>query len=123
MRRLLIVAAALAAAALIALYALWWGPGPKAGPHTVMIKEGSSLGSVARQLEKAGAIPGSARTYYVMARILGSHDPIQAGEFEIPKGAGGSSILELLQHGRPVQRLITVTEGMPAIVVQEKVAA
>ncbi|MFL6761739.1 MAG: endolytic transglycosylase MltG [Sphingomicrobium sp.] len=123
MRRLLIVAAALAAAALIALYALWWGPGPKAGPHTVMIKEGSSLGSVARQLEKAGAIPGSARTYYVMARILGSPDPIQAGEFEIPKGAGGSSILELLQHGRPVQRLITVTEGMPAIVVQEKVAA
>src|SRR4051812_28638131 len=88
-----------------------------------MIKEGSSLGSVARQLEKAGAIPGSAGTYYVMARILGSHDPIQAGEFEIPKGAGGSSILELLQHGRPVQRLITVTEGMPAIVVQEKVAA
>ncbi|MFL6732222.1 MAG: endolytic transglycosylase MltG [Sphingomicrobium sp.] len=123
MRRLLIVAAALAAAALIALYALWWGPGPNAGPHTVMIKEGSSLGSVARQLEKAGAIPGSAGTYYVMARILGSHDPIQAGEFEIPKGAGGSSILELLQHGRPVQRLITVTEGMPAIVVQEKVAA
>ena len=52
-----------------------------------------------------------------MARLFGSHDPIQAGEFEIPKGMGGAAILDLLQHGKPVQRLITVTEGMPAIIV------
>ena len=58
-----------------------------------------------------------------MARLFGSHDPIQAGEFGIPKGMGGAAILELLQHGRPVQRLITVTEGMPAIIVSEKLAA
>ena len=58
-----------------------------------------------------------------MARLFGSHDPIQAGEFEIPKGMGGAAILDLLQHGRPVQRLITVTEGMPAIIVSEKLAA
>jgi UPF0755 protein len=36
---------------------------------------------------------------------------------------GGAAILDLLQHGRPVQRLITVTEGMPSIVVEEKLAA
>ena len=58
-----------------------------------------------------------------MARMFGSHDPIQAGEFEIPKGMGGAAILDLLQHGRPVQRLITVTEGMPSIIVEEKLAA
>ena len=58
-----------------------------------------------------------------MARIFGSSDPIQAGEFEIPRGMGGAAVLELLQHGRPVQRLITVTEGMPSIIVQEKLAA
>ena len=34
-----------------------------------------------------------------------------------------AAILELLQHGKPVLRLITVTEGMPAIVVSEKLAA
>jgi UPF0755 protein len=88
-----------------------------------MVQEGSSLGSVARKLAKAGAIPGTAESYYVMARVLGSHDPIQAGEFEIPKGMGGAAILDLLQHGKPVQRLITVTEGMPAILVSEKLAA
>ena len=36
---------------------------------------------------------------------------------------GGAAILDLLQHGKPLQRLITVTEGMPAIIVQEKLAA
>jgi UPF0755 protein len=118
----LIAAAALTVAGMLALYVLWWGPGPKTGPHTVTIEEGATLGSVARKLEQEGAIPGSARTYYVMARLFGSHDPIQVGEFAIPKGMGGAAILELLQHGKPVQRLITVTEGMPAILVSEKLA-
>ena len=123
MRRFVVAAGALALAAVIGLYLLWWGPGPKPGPHTVIVQEGSSLGSVSRRLEQQGAIPGNARTYYVMARLLGSHDPIQAGEFEIPKGMGGAAVLDLLQHGKPVQRLITVTEGMPAIIVSEKLAA
>ncbi|MEO8548150.1 MAG: endolytic transglycosylase MltG [Sphingomicrobium sp.] len=110
-------------AALIGTWLLWWSPGPKPGPHHVIVEEGSSLASVARQLEKAGAIPGSATSYRMMARLFGSGDPVQAGEFEIPKGTGGAAVLDLLQHGRPVQRLITVTEGMPSIIVQEKLAA
>jgi UPF0755 protein len=122
-RRLVLVAAGLVVAAILVLYFLWWGPGPKPGPHTIVIQEGAAIGSVARKLEKEGAIPGTAQTYYLMARLFGSHDPIQAGEFQIPKGMGGAAVLELLQHGRPVQRLITVTEGMPAIIVSEKLAA
>ena len=124
MRRLLLAGAAAAVvAALLSLYLLWWSPGPKAGPHTVIVEEGSTLSSVARQLESQGAIPGSARTYTIMARLFGSSDPVQAGEFEVPRGMGGGAVLDLLQHGRPVQRLITVTEGMPSILVAEKLAA
>jgi len=122
-RRTSIAVGALAAAALLMVYFLWWAPGPKAGPHDVIVKEGTTLGSISRQLAKEGAIPGTAKTFYAMARIFGSHDPIQAGEFRIPKGMGGASVLDLLQHGKPVQRLITVTEGMPSIIVQEKLAA
>jgi UPF0755 protein len=121
-RRFLVIAAGVVLAALLGLYLLWWGPGPKRGPHDVIITEGATVGSIARKLEKEGAIPGTARTYYVMARLFGSHDPIQAGEFEIPKGMGGAAIHDLLQHGKPVQRLITVTEGMPSIIVSEKLA-
>lgn len=123
MKRLLIAAAALIGAPLVGIQFLWWGTGPRSGPHTVIIQEGATIGSVARRLEREGAIPGSARTYYVMARLFGSRDPIQAGEFEIPKGMGGAAILDLLQHGKPVQRLITVTEGMPAIIVSGKLTA
>jgi len=124
LRRLIIIAAVLAVIGGGATYwLLWAAAGPKPGPHTIIVEEGSSLARVAGQLEKAGAIPGSARTYRLMARIFGSGDPIQAGEFEIPRGLGGARILDLLQHGQPVQRLVTIPEGMPSILVQEKVAA
>lgn len=116
-------AAGLVLAALVVIYIFWWAPGPKRGPHDIIVKEGTTLGSISRQLAREGAIPGTARTYYVMARLFGSRDPIQAGEFEIPRGMGGAAILDLLQHGKPLLRLITVTEGMPSIVVQEKLAS
>jgi UPF0755 protein len=122
-RPLLTATAGIVLAALAVIYFLWWGAGPRPGPHTVIVKEGTTLGAVSRQLAKEGAIPGTARTFYVMARIFGSHDPIQAGEFEIPKGTGGAAVLDLLQHGKPLLRLITVTEGMPSIIVEEKLAA
>jgi UPF0755 protein len=122
-RPLLIGAAALVLAALAAIYAFWWAPGPKPGPHEIIVKEGSTIGSVSRQLANEGAIPGTAKTFYIMARLFGSSDPIQAGEFQIAKGMGGASVLELLQHGKPLLRLVTITEGMPSIVVAEKLTA
>jgi UPF0755 protein len=122
-RSLLFVIGAAVVIALIGMWMLWWAPGPKPGPHTIIVKEGSSLASVARALGKQGAIPGTPETFRIMARLFGSSDPVQAGEFEIPKGAGGASVLDLLQHGKPVQRLITLPEGIPSILVQEKLAA
>ena len=103
-------------------YFLWAAAGPKPGPHTLVIEEGSTLAKVAAQLEKQGVIPGTARTYRLMARLFGSSDPVQAGEFQVPSGMGGARILDLLQHGQPVQRLVTIAEGTPSVIVQEKLA-
>ena len=114
-------AAIIAALAILAVGWTWWGPGPLAKPVTITVVEGSTQSSAARTLIDAGAVRG--RSWYYLGRILGSNDMIQAGEFEIPAYASGAAILDLLQHGRPVQRLITVTEGMPAILVSEKLAA
>jgi UPF0755 protein len=124
LRRILIGGIGLGLLALAGAYFLLWAsPGPKPGPHTLVVEQGSSLAKVTNQLVAAGAVPGSATTYRVMAKLFGSGDPIQAGEFEIPKGASGAAVLDLLQHGQPVQRLLTVTEGMPSIIVQERLAA
>ena len=100
----------------------WFAAGPAAKPTAFTVAEGSSVSSVAAGLQEAGLI-GSAGRFKVGARLFGGSDPVQAGEFEIPKGASSSSILDLLQHGRPIQRLITVPEGTPSIVVEEKLAA
>jgi UPF0755 protein len=116
------VAIVLGIAALFVLYSLWLGGGASK-PTTIMVEEGATLTSLCPGLERKHLVPGNCTTYRAMARLLGSRDPIQAGEFEVPAGTGGAALLELLQHGRPVQRLITVTEGMPSIVVAEKLTA
>jgi len=106
-----------------AFWRLWLAAVPSPGPQRVKVEEGSTLASVTRQLERQGIIPGTARTFRGMARIFGSSDPVQAGEFEIPARTSGARVLDILQHGRPVVRLLTIPEGMPSILVQEKLAA
>ena len=101
----------------------WWGPGPLARPVMVTIQQGTSLHAAAEQLSYPGAIRGSGTRWYYFARILGPHDAIQAGEYRIPAHASGAAVLDLLQHGNPVQRLMTIPEGMPSIMVQERLAA
>ena len=124
LKRLIIAVAALGMLAGAAgLWLLWLSPGPKSGPQRVTVEEGATLASVASLLEQQGVIPGTATTFRGMARIFGSSDPVQAGEFEIPAGASGARVLDILQHGRPVVRLVTIPEGMPSILVQEKLAA
>lgn len=120
-RLLLILVPGLAIlAAGIALWVLWIGPGPATAPKTIIVEQGSSLARVAGQLEQAGAIRGGAATFRAFARVLGSSDPVQAGEFLIPPGLSADGILNLLQHGRPVQRLVTIPEGMPSVMVHER---
>ena len=124
MKRLLLILPALAViAAGIALWLLWAGPGPTSEPRTIVVEQGSSLARVAGQLEEAGAIRGGATSFRAFARVFGSSDPVQAGEFLIPPGLSADGILNLLQHGRPIQRLVTIPEGMPSVLVHDRLMA
>lgn len=121
MKRLLLIAAAVLVLGFgWAWWSLWGGAGPSSEPQTVIVEQGSSVGRVAEQLSRRGLIRADPVTYRRLARIFGSSDPVQAGEFEIPAGASGAAILDLLQHGRPVQRLVTIPEGMPSVLVHER---
>jgi UPF0755 protein len=117
---LLILPALAVIAAGSAFWLLWAGPGPAPQPVTVIVEDGSSLARVAHQLEAAGAIRGGATSFRALARMFGSSDPVQAGEFLIPARLSADGILNLLQHGRPVQRLVTIPEGMPSVLVYER---
>ena len=121
--RRLIIGLAIGVGVPLAIFAYgWFASGPAQKPTEFTVAEGSSVSSVAADLHKSGLIASVPR-FKAGARLFGGNDPVQAGEFEIPARASASAILDLLQHGRPIQRLITVTEGMPAIIVEERLAA
>jgi UPF0755 protein len=100
----------------------WWLGGELDKDAEFTVPQGASLTSAAEALEAAGAI-GSRSTFLLRAKLLGSGDGIQAGEFLLPAGASEARILEILQHGKPLRRLITIPEGMPSILVWEKLRA
>ncbi len=123
--RLVIAALALVTLGLALMFWLWsgwYGAGPSKQPVPYSVERGASLTATARGLEQAGAIE-SARIFVRLARKLGSDAPIQAGEYEFPAGASPARILELMQQGAVVQHLVTIPEGMPAILVYERLMA
>lgn len=122
MKKLLvaIVVAALAAAAVLAFQ--WTTTGPLAKDTDIIVPRGASLAATAVQLEKAGAIRSS-DAFRLMSRVLGTGAPIKAGEFRIPAGSSAAAILRILQYGEPLQRLIVVPEGLPSILVHERLMA
>ena len=109
-------------AGLLWLAAGWFSAGPLAKDTAFVVPDGSSLASVAAKLEKEGAI-SSAQAFRLRARILGGGVPIKAGEFLLPKRASPAQILSVLQGDEVLRRFVTVPEGMPSIMVWERLMA
>lgn len=119
--------AIIAAALLLAIIAGnfvygWTAPGPLAREVTVVIKPGSSITLAAESLEKGGVIK-SADAFVNRAKIFGATSTIKAGEFVIPAKASNSDVLSILTGGKTVQRMVTIPEGMPSIMVHERLMA
>ena len=89
---------------------------------TVVIPEGSSIRKAGEILEKAGAVD-SASSFVNHARFFGGDAPIKPGEYEVKAGMDAGDVLELLQSGKTLQRFVTVPEGMPSIMVWERLMA
>jgi UPF0755 protein len=100
----------------------WTADGPSEREVTVIIKPGSSIRLAARQLETGGVIR-SADAFVNRARIFGATSTIKAGEFLIPAHASNSEVLSILTGGKTIQRMVTVPEGMPSIMVYERLMA
>ncbi len=119
MRRFWVIAV-LVVAAILAIALL--RPGGAARDVDVVITPGSSLTAAARTLEAAGAID-SATGFIRHAKLFGSAEPIKPGEYQIRSGMSAGDILVLLQSGKTLQRFVTIPEGLPALLVAEKLMA
>jgi UPF0755 protein len=97
----------------------WSGAGPSRQATSVVIAPGTSMVAAANQLEKAGVI-SSAERFLLQAKLFGGGESIKAGEYEIPARASHSRILSLLQSAKTLQRLVTVPEGLPSVLVHER---
>lgn len=100
----------------------WSGAGPSRRPTPVVIESGTSLIEAANQLEKAGVI-SSAERFLFQAKLFGGGGPIKAGEYEFPARVSHSEVLSLLQNAKTLQRMVTVPEGLPSILVHERLMA
>lgn len=87
-----------------------------------VIPAGASLSAVADKLGGEGLIT-SAQGFRLRARLLGSSAPIQAGEFLLTPGMSQGDILDAFQSGDVIRRFVTIPEGMPSILVWERLMA
>ncbi len=100
----------------------WAGPGPAPADTNFVVEEGASFRIMANALEKDGLID-SADGFYFRARLLGKSTAIKAGEYLIPKGASAKQILAIVTGGVGISRFLTIPEGMPSILVYERLMA
>ena len=122
MRRLVLIAALVGALA-FGWFAWGWYGGANVDKETAFtVPDGATLTSVAGRLEKEGLIASSS-AFLLRAKILGSGDAVQRGEFALPAGASAATILDTLQHGQAIRRFVTIPEGLPSIMVYERLMA
>lgn len=117
----------LAAAALVLGFAAWflggwYASGPMENRASFTVPDGSSLSSVATRLEQQGVIR-SASAFKLRARVLGLGSTIKAGEFDLPADASMARVFGLITGDEVLRRFVTVPEGMPSIMVHERLKA
>ncbi len=100
----------------------WWAGGQVEEETSFIVPSGATLTSVANKLEDEKLI-ASASSFLLRAKILGSGDPVKAGEFLVPEGASPAIMLDTFQHGEVINRFVTIPEGTPSIIVHEKLMA
>lgn len=119
--RLLLALAGLVAAGLVLAW-VFLGSATVGKDTSFTIPAGSSVAAVADKLEAEGLI-SSASGFMLQARLLGSDTPIQAGEFLLTPDMSQGDILAAFQSGDVIRRFVTIPEGMPSILVWERLMA
>ena len=124
-RRAYAIVLALALALGLALWSFlggWYGSGPLEKETSFVVPSGASLSAVAERLEDKGLVR-SAGGFSLRARIFAGGRTIKAGEFAIPAHASPSQVLSIITSDDVIRRFVTIPEGMPSIMVLERLEA
>jgi UPF0755 protein len=95
----------------------WWyaqrayaAPGPLAEPAQMVVPRGG-LTAIAASLAERGVIADE-RAFLLAAWATSGQGPLRAAEFVFPAGASLRQVLDVLRTARPVQRRLTIPEGL-----------
>lgn len=91
----------------------WLRPGPLAQPTPVVIQRGGGTEVIGQTLAERGVI-GDPRLFAAAVWLTRDAGPLRAGEYLFPANASLRTVLEVLRTARPVQRRITLPEGLTA---------
>lgn len=98
------------AVGITALVVVFQMPNGLEEPKEVQIKRGMGTRDIATMLQDEGIIINE-YPFMLGSKIKNNAKPLQAGEFLIPAGANISSVLDVLQNGKTIQRKFTIPEG------------
>lgn len=92
---------------------LYRAPGPLAEERTLVVPRGGVDG-IARALAEAGIIADTRAFALAAWWTQAQGRPLRAAEFRFPAQASLAEVLGILREGRPVQRRLTIPEGLTA---------
>ncbi|MFC0385272.1 endolytic transglycosylase MltG [Muricoccus vinaceus] len=87
-------------------------PGPLAAPAQVVVPRGGAE-TIGAALAERGVV-ADGRAFLAAAWATRGQGPLRAGEFLFPAGASLADVLGVLRTARPVQRRLTIPEGLMA---------
>lgn len=93
--------------------AAWYAYTPVTPPKLPLefsLNQGSSLTTVARQLEQAGLLEDS-RLFVIFARLMGRSGKIKAGVYQLDQPLSKLELLEMITQGNVSKSQITIIEG------------
>ncbi len=85
--------------------------GPLASNANFLVREGSSIGEIANDLERRNVI-SDARIFRLGVRAYMPDDSLKAGEYEIKAGASMHEVMEILRSGKSILHSVTIAEGL-----------
>jgi UPF0755 protein len=109
---LLLLLAGLGTAGFLYARHAYTAPGPLAEPAQLVIPRGGTTAIAAALAERQ--VIADPRAFLAAAWLTSGEGPLRAAEYLFPARASLAEVLEILRRGRPVQRRLTIPEGLTA---------